>query len=552
MGFLIHRVQEPNKPKKSIMTFSSARQKTMHSLAVRRRASSSSTRGTCSRSLFIVFAVLNAFIFLFILVASRSLLLQARHSEKMLSMFTSDTALGSAGKSNKTIWVEDAFQQRLINRPAPRHSMDAHETKNAALNPVATEAAPKVASNNTTKTFNLRDYMHQPTSTNQKSGTHNTGENDGKEGQLREQKQQRNNKDRIVTLNRLVELGISNMSSLLQEYSMQEIPPWSDITDRYGTKPTVIGLDTCAPYRRAVPPEQRLVAPVGLFHTGTNLLGELLASSCSFQSSSSSSSNNIQMLFQPPWGKHNPLEARNVDHYVISKPVYQAMNVANVFSIVMVRHPVDWMQHMCRQPYAARWNRTHCPHLIVTATSMTRSGGSEKDAMGSLYATGNAVADFELNPVFVQLYKKQVYASLLHFWNDWNRDFYRGSTTTTAPDSTATTASAAARESEMSSTATFPRLVVRLEDIVYHPKQVLQTICTCVGGTLNFVPSMLTHRQHGLRNGVSSSNNRLFLVDAWNSHAVVSLQDLQNQDDRNATMQLVDRTLMRAFQYKLR
>jgi hypothetical protein len=341
------------------------------------------------------------------------------------------------------------------------------------------------------------------------------------------------------------------MSSLLQEYSMQDIPPWSDITDRYGTKPTVIGLDTCAPYRRAVPPEERLVAPVGLFHTGTNLLGELLASSCSFQSSSSSSSNNVQMLFQPPWGKHNPLEARNVDHYVISKPVYQAMNVANVFSIVMVRHPVDWMQHMCRQPYAARWNRTHCPHLIVTATSMTRSGGSEKGAMGSLDATGNAVAHFELNPVYVQLYKKQVYASLLHFWNDWNRDFYRGSTTTTAPDSTATTASAVARDSEMNYTATFPRLVVRLEDIVYHPKQVLQTICTCVGGTLNFVPRMLTHRQHGLRNGVSSSNNRLFLVDAWNSHAVVSLQDLQNQDDQNATKQLVDRTLMEAFQYKL-
>ena len=33
--------------------------------------------------------------------------------------------------------------------------------------------------------------------------------------------------------------------------------------------------------------------------------------------------------------------------------------------------------------------------------------------------------------------------------------------------------------------AKFPYLLVRFEDLIYHPKQVVQTICECAGGEMN-------------------------------------------------------------------
>lgn len=33
--------------------------------------------------------------------------------------------------------------------------------------------------------------------------------------------------------------------------------------------------------------------------------------------------------------------------------------------------------------------------------------------------------------------------------------------------------------------AKFPYLMVRFEDLIYHPKQVVQTVCECAGGELN-------------------------------------------------------------------
>lgn len=33
--------------------------------------------------------------------------------------------------------------------------------------------------------------------------------------------------------------------------------------------------------------------------------------------------------------------------------------------------------------------------------------------------------------------------------------------------------------------AKFPYLLVRFEDLIYHPKQVVQTVCQCAGGELN-------------------------------------------------------------------
>jgi hypothetical protein len=33
--------------------------------------------------------------------------------------------------------------------------------------------------------------------------------------------------------------------------------------------------------------------------------------------------------------------------------------------------------------------------------------------------------------------------------------------------------------------ATFPYVILRFEDLIYHPKQVVQTVCECAGGAMN-------------------------------------------------------------------
>jgi hypothetical protein len=59
-----------------------------------------------------------------------------------------------------------------------------------------------------------------------------------------------------------------------------QLPPWEQILDNYGAEPVILGLDRCQAYRDAVPPEQRMVGPAGLFSTGTNLFFTLMLFNC--------------------------------------------------------------------------------------------------------------------------------------------------------------------------------------------------------------------------------------------------------------------------------
>lgn len=84
---------------------------------------------------------------------------------------------------------------------------------------------------------------------------------------------------------------------------------------------------------------------------------------------------------------------------------------------------------MCRHPYSAEWDHddTHCPNLVDANVNIQYKA-------------------------FLQQHE-----SLIHFWNDWYQDYI---------------------------TATFPRLIVRFEDVVFHPKEITQKVCECAGGKL--------------------------------------------------------------------
>jgi hypothetical protein len=91
-------------------------------------------------------------------------------------------------------------------------------------------------------------------------------------------------KDRKETLKQLFKLGLDHATIL---GDIGSLPPWSSIVEQYGTQPVILGLETCAQYRHQVPLEHRWVAAAGLFHTGTNLIADLLMGTCHFSSQTS-------------------------------------------------------------------------------------------------------------------------------------------------------------------------------------------------------------------------------------------------------------------------
>jgi hypothetical protein len=104
---------------------------------------------------------------------------------------------------------------------------------------------------------------------------------------------------------------------------------------------------------------------------------------------------------------------------------------------------------MCRHEYGANWHHdaSHCPNLVPSQLDQ---------AMFPSLRGKSTVA------VVVQ-YKEfdQSHDSLAGFWNDWYNDYIK---------------------------APFPRLIVRFEDVIFHPKEITRIACECAGGEIGDGP----------------------------------------------------------------
>jgi len=96
---------------------------------------------------------------------------------------------------------------------------------------------------------------------------------------------------------------------------------------------------------------------------------------------------------------------------------------------------------MCESPYTMEWERTtkHCPNLIEDSALLGDSESIEQ--MGS-----HVHVDWGGN--------KRTWPSLAHVWSEWYSEYV---------------------ESE------FPRLIVRFEDLLFHPEYVVDQIRQCSG-----------------------------------------------------------------------
>jgi hypothetical protein len=91
-------------------------------------------------------------------------------------------------------------------------------------------------------------------------------------------------------------------------------------------------------------------------------------------------------------------------------PQMGGYNKDYILPIVVIRHPLAWLQSMCAHPYAASWrhNIAHCPNFIPNEIDHSHFP--------------NATSSF---PVTVQFDKQDhvTFDSLIHLWNEWYRQY---------------------------------------------------------------------------------------------------------------------------------
>ncbi|GMI46287.1 hypothetical protein TrCOL_g2133 [Triparma columacea] len=274
--------------------------------------------------------------------------------------------------------------------------------------------------------------------------------------------------------------------------------PHQESVRMYGETTITLGLDdgTCERYKSSVPPGRRYASPAGLFNTGTNLLTSLLEMNCDF------APNNHH--FQVPWGKHNPLAARNTH----TPKMYEGKGlvVSDCLPIVMVKDPLTWMNSMCKNRYAANWAHRHvsCPNFL--------------DPDGSQIPVKVVFQPEVEHPEWGH----KTYPGLVGMWNEWYGDYISDSIN-----------------------EDFPRLIVRYEDLLFRPEDTVNGICTCAGGTSKgpFKTLQTAAKSHGNTGGKEAS----MIKYGDEERRVVGYKD----EDLKFFDENIDRRIMGLLGYKL-
>lgn len=144
----------------------------------------------------------------------------------------------------------------------------------------------------------------------------------------------------------------------------------------------------------------------------------------------------------------------------------------SVLPVVMVRDPFTWWQSMCKTRYSAHWFHIvpyHCPNFIANHVEKEWFH-KKRPEIGKFYDRdprkvwkvdnvmdkANYTLDKEVIPLWVRYHSEnRQHKSLAHMWMDWYKDYYD---------------------------ADYPRLMIRLEDLVYYPHETLRQVCECANG----------------------------------------------------------------------
>jgi hypothetical protein len=215
---------------------------------------------------------------------------------------------------------------------------------------------------------------------------------------------------------------------------LEELPDWDDVVRMYGSKPVLYGINegNCQRFQQQSEQGEHLLGVAGTFNSGTNLMAELLIHNCMMpERIKKYGRKNVGIRWQVPWGKHTPPgDEKYRNEHKSSKD--KDVNATEIMAAVTIRDPLIWLKSMCKHPYTARWYRPHPEHC----------------------------PDFSVKPTFTSVKYPDFsrrHDSILHHWNDYYQEYLH---------------------------VNFPFMLVRFEDLVFHPKETTTAVCQCAGGQM--------------------------------------------------------------------
>mmetsp|Transcript_16719 Transcript_16719/g.31675 ORF Transcript_16719/g.31675 Transcript_16719/m.31675 type:complete len:422 (-) Transcript_16719:833-2098(-) len=307
---------------------------------------------------------------------------------------------------------------------------------------------------------------------------------------------------------------------------VEQLPTWSQVTSLYGDSPHIVGLEQCPEFQSRIPKNDAYIGPSGLFNTGTNLLADLLEEYCILPDRTYSSNTatvthlrgktkpskrmNSGMLWQVPWGKHNPISWRTHHMAIVGS---EGVEQTHVLPVAVIKDPFHWMESMCRHSYAAHWfhdPQQHCPNLVPNHVDIGHRGIDKES---------------KTVPVNVAYQSDRVshYDSLIGVWNEWYGDYLK--------------------------VDEFPRLMIRFEDILFHLDKVITQVCHCGGGKLINHENGIHLKSESVKKGGShqGSSGLLSAIIRYGSDKH-RLDGMTKEDIEYATSN-VNADLMKSFGY---
>ncbi|GKY93398.1 hypothetical protein MPSEU_000307400 [Mayamaea pseudoterrestris] len=293
--------------------------------------------------------------------------------------------------------------------------------------------------------------------------------------------------------------AMARRSAAKRDALCHALPTHAQVVQKYGTKPVIVGLDTCQAYRDLLMPERNdgeqlepMPRVAGLYHCGTNALCRSL-------------NENVKRLprreFSPhevPWGKHLPPDTHRLHNRF---PIDNMENQERVLPIVIVRDPFFWFQSMCKARYDAMWEKepnNRCPNFIRYAHNMT-------------------TWPVQCNTHQTSYKIKDNYTSLADMWNDWHLQYLD---------------------------ADYPRLMIRFEDALYRLEEVVNSIRECIGmnDTHTFKYMISRSKVHG--NPTDFISSLMKQVGTYGRHRGL------NAIDRKYAHETLSPRLMETFGYE--
>jgi hypothetical protein len=162
---------------------------------------------------------------------------------------------------------------------------------------------------------------------------------------------------------------------------------------------------------------------------------------------------------------------------------------------------------MCKNNYEARWRHgaQHCPNLVP----------NDYDRRRFSQAVSANQRSMPIRVIFSQNSTVH-WDSLVHLWNDWYRQYL---------------------------TADFPRLMVRFEDLLFQPDEVLQTIADCVGTELRDPLLFNTDSSKAHGSGTDLVHALIKYGSGDGRISNMTVEDLEYAD------RILDKDLVRIFDY---